>query len=411
MALQPIADVAHLVHGPASCEAGSWQFRPTFSSGPRMHRVSFTTGFTERDTIAGGERKLARAIDALIARHDPPAVFVYQTCLPAMIGDDIVPVCRDATRRWGRPVIPVDVPGFAGSRPYGVHRAAEILMEHVIGTAEPDRCMEADIVLIGEFNLADELAQIRPLLAQLGIRVLASLTGDGRLHDIAMAHRARAAVLLCSQGLAHLAERMHADFGIPCIDGSFHGTGNIAATLRQLSHLLVERGVPRDLPHRAEALIAREERRIAEVLGRYRIRLAGRRAMLLCGGAKTWSVACMLKEIGMVVSGTAIGKTSEDDRRKVTELVGTATPRFDGWQAEDMDALLRRGEADIVLGGANSQFVAMKAGIPWLEINHERSLPLAGYGGMLALLAAIDRSVNNPVWIQVRSAAPWDAAG
>ena len=34
MALQPIADAAHLVHGPASCETGSWAFRPVHSSGP-----------------------------------------------------------------------------------------------------------------------------------------------------------------------------------------------------------------------------------------------------------------------------------------------------------------------------------------------------------------------------------------
>ncbi len=405
MALQPIADAAHLVHGVASCEVGSWIFRPTASSGAVLHRESFCTQFTERDVVQGGEAKLGRAIDALMERRDPPAVFVYQTCLPAMVGDDIGPVCRAAARRWGRPVVPIEAPGFAGSRPYGTHVAAQALMDHVVGTREPDRCGATDVNLIGEFNLAGELDQVRPLLAQLGIRILSSLSGDGRIGDIAMSHRARAAILLCSQGMVHLAEGMRERYGIPFFHGSFHGIANTSATLRTLAALLADRGGPSDLPRRTEALIDREERRLAPRLAELRGRLAGKRALLLTGGVKSWSIAATLRDVGMTVIGTSAGKASPEDLRQLAALGDV--PSFSGWESEDLDALLRSGDVDVVLGGG-SRFLALKTGTPWLEINHERDMPITGYGGTLRLLEAVDGAIASPVAAFVHQPAPWD---
>ena len=36
----------------------------------------------------GGEKRLYKAVKEIIEKYDPPAVFVYQTCVPAMIGDE-----------------------------------------------------------------------------------------------------------------------------------------------------------------------------------------------------------------------------------------------------------------------------------------------------------------------------------
>ncbi|MDA8360377.1 MAG: nitrogenase iron-molybdenum cofactor biosynthesis protein NifE, partial [Gammaproteobacteria bacterium] len=119
IALQPITDVAHLVHGPIACEGNSWDNRHAGSSGPTLYRTGFTTDITALDVIHGGEKRLFRAIAEVIASHDPAAVFVYQTCVTAMIGDDIEAVCKRATARFGRPVVPVNAPGFAGSKNLG----------------------------------------------------------------------------------------------------------------------------------------------------------------------------------------------------------------------------------------------------------------------------------------------------
>src|SRR5512134_2391936 len=51
IALQPIVDVAHLVHGPIACEGNSWDNRHVYSSGPQTYRSGFTTDITELDVI------------------------------------------------------------------------------------------------------------------------------------------------------------------------------------------------------------------------------------------------------------------------------------------------------------------------------------------------------------------------
>ena len=118
-----------------------------------------------------GERKLWKAIRQLVEIHKPPAVFVYATCVTALIGDDIEAVCRHAGEALGIPVIPVNAPGFAGSKNLGNKLAGETLLEHVIGTMEPDVSTPTDINILGEYNLAGELWQVRPLFEKLGIRV------------------------------------------------------------------------------------------------------------------------------------------------------------------------------------------------------------------------------------------------
>lgn len=98
IALQPFTDVAHLVHGPIGCEGNSWDNRGAASSGSDLWRTGFTTDMDETDVVFGGEKRLFKAIKQIMDKCDPPAIFVYQTCVPAMIGDDIAAVCKAATR-------------------------------------------------------------------------------------------------------------------------------------------------------------------------------------------------------------------------------------------------------------------------------------------------------------------------
>ena len=44
-------------------------------------------------------------------------------------------------------------------------RAGELLLDHVIGTAEPETTTPWDVNLIGEYNIAGDLWGVEPLLA------------------------------------------------------------------------------------------------------------------------------------------------------------------------------------------------------------------------------------------------------
>ena len=261
IALQPITDVAHLVHGPIACEGNSWDNRGSASSGSDLWRRSFTTDINETDIVFGGEKRLYKAIREIIEKYDPPAIFVYQTCVPAMIGDDINAVCKAAAARFGKPVIPVNSPGFVGPKNLGNKLAGETLLDHVIGTEEPDYTTPYDINIIGEYNVAGELWQVKPLLDELGIRILACISGDARYHEVARSHRARAAMMVCSRAMINVARKMEERYGIPYFEGSFYGIGDMSDSLREIARLLIERGAPEELKARTEAVIAREEKR------------------------------------------------------------------------------------------------------------------------------------------------------
>src|SRR5512146_2862381 len=99
--LYPIADALHLVHGPIGCAAYTWDIRGALSSGPELHRMSFSTDLREKDVIYGGENKLYRALMELIDHYHPKAAFVYSTCIVGLIGDDVGAVCRRVERERG----------------------------------------------------------------------------------------------------------------------------------------------------------------------------------------------------------------------------------------------------------------------------------------------------------------------
>jgi nitrogenase molybdenum-cofactor synthesis protein NifE len=408
IALQPITDVAHLIHGPIGCEGHSWDARGSKSSGPRLYRTSFTTAMNEQDIVFGGEKHLYQAIKEIVKKHNPPAVFVYQTCVPAMIGDDLEAVCRAAAKKVGRPVVPINVPGFVGSKNLGNKLAGEALLDYVIGTEEPEETTPYDINIIGEYNLSGELWQVKPLLDELGIRILASISGDARYHQIACSHRARAAMMVCSKALINVARKMEERYGIPFFEGSFYGIGDTSESLRKLAQLLVARGAAAELMERTEALIEREEAQAWRDIAPYKERLRGKRVLLFTGGVKSWSVVAALQEAGMIITGTSVKKSTPGDKERIMELVKSNAHMYDNLKPREMYRMLKEERADIMLSGGRTQFVALKAKVAWLDINQERHHAYAGYVGMVSLIREIDKALFNPIWEQVRRLAPWE---
>jgi nitrogenase molybdenum-cofactor synthesis protein NifE len=410
IALQPLTDVAHLVHGPIACEGNSWDNRGARSSGSNIWRTGFTTDINETDIVFGGEKRLYKAVKEIIEKYDPPAVFVYQTCVPAMIGDDINAVCKAASLKFGKPVIPVNSPGFVGPKNLGNKLAGEALLDHVIGTEEPDYTTPYDLNIIGEYNLSGELWQVKPLLDELGIRIFSCISGDGKYREVAYSHRAKAAMMVCSKAMINVARKMEERYGIPFFEGSFYGIQDSSDSLREIARLLIERGAPDELMARTEAVIAREEAKAWASIEPYKPRFAGKKVLLITGGVKSWSVVAALQEAGLELVGTSVKKSTKEDKERIKELMGQDAHMIDDMTPREMYKMLKDAKADIMLSGGKSQFVALKAAMPWLDINQERSHAYMGYVGMAKLMEEIDKALFNPVWEQLRQPAPWDDA-
>ncbi len=408
IALQPITDVAHLVHGPIACEGNSWDNRGAKSSGSRLYRTGFTTDINELDVVYGGEKRLFKSVKEIVDKYDPPAIFVYQTCVTALIGDDIEAVCKAASAKFGKPVIPVNAPGFVGNKNLGNKLAGEALLDYVIGTEEPETTTPYDINIIGEYNLAGELWQVKPLLDEMGVRILSCISGDAKYKEVAYSHRAKAAMMVCSKAMINIARKMDERYQIPFFEGSFYGISDMSDSLRNIARLLVEKGAPADLLDRTEAIIRREEAGFWTQMEPYKERLKGVKVLLITGGVKSWSVVSALQEVGMEIVGTSVKKSTLEDKQKIKELMGEDAHMIDDMTPREMYRMLKDAQADIMLSGGRSQFVALKAKMPWLDINQERHHAYAGYSGMVNLVREIDKALYNPMWEQVRKPAPWD---
>jgi nitrogenase molybdenum-cofactor synthesis protein NifE len=373
-----------------------------------------TTDLDEQNMIMGhGEARLHAAIGQAVRDYNPAAVFVYITCVPALTGQDIATVCREAANSYALPVIPVDCAGFYGAKNYGNRIAGQVLIDHVIGTREPQPVAEEqqrdgiqvhDIGLIGEFNIAGELWHITPLLDELGLRLLANISGDARFHELQTLHRSQANMVVCSKAMMNVAERLKQDYGSDYFEGSFYGVADTSAALRDFARLLGDTG----LQQRTEELIAREEAKVKDALEPWRKRLEGKRALLYTGGVKSWSIVSALQDLGMQVVATSTRKSTEADKERIRRLMGEQTKMLDSGGPQLLIDTFKEHRADVLIAGGRNMYTALKARIPFLDINQERTHAYAGYTGMVELAKQLCLTIDNPIWPQVKEPAPWD---
>ena len=416
IALLPIADVAHIVHGPIACAGSSWDNRGTRSSGPTLYKIGMTTDLTEQDVIMGrSEKRLFHAIKQAIDSYSPAAVFVYNTCVPALVGDDFEAVCKAATERWGTPCVPVDCAGFYGTKNLGNRIAGEAMFKHVIGTREPDPVPDAaqrpgvrvhDVNLIGEYNIAGEFWNVLPLFDELGLRILCTLSGDARFHEVQTMHRAEVNMVVCAKALLNVARKMQTTYSVPFFEGSFYGVTDTSNAFRDFARLI---GDP-DLTARVEAMIVREEAKIDAALEPWRQRLRGKRVLLYTGGVKSWSIVSALQDLGLTVVATGTNKSTEEDKARIRELMGENTKMITDGSPKALLGVVREYQADILIAGGRNMYTALKARIPFLDINQEREFGYEGYSGMLELARQLALTMESPVWTAVRKPAPWKRA-
>ncbi|GEJ58930.1 bifunctional nitrogenase iron-molybdenum cofactor biosynthesis protein NifEN [Anaeromyxobacter diazotrophicus] len=409
--LMPVTDAIHLVHGPIACAGNSWDNRGARSSGAQLFRRGFTTEMLENDVVFGGEKKLHRAIVELAQRYrgEAKAIFVYATCVTAMTGDDVAAVCRAAGPEVDIPVIPVNTPGFVGDKNIGNRLAGEILLEHVIGTAEPATTTPYDVNLIGEYNIAGDLWGILPLFERLGIRLLSCISGDARFEELRWAHRARLNVIICSKSLTNLARKLRRQYGIPYLEESFYGMTDTARALRDMARELdLANGGPPVMQERVERLVEEEEARCRARLAPYRARLEGKRAVLFTGGVKTWSMVNALRELGVEILAAGTQNSTLEDFHRMKALMHRDARVIEDTSTAGLLGVMAEKQPDLVVAGGKTKFLALKTLTPFLDINHGRAHPYAGYEGMVTFARQLDLTVNNPIWPALHAPAPWE---
>lgn len=392
--LYPIADAIHLVHGPIGCAAYTWDIRGALSSGPELHRLSFSTDLGEKDVVYGGEKKLYQCLVELIRHYQPKAAFVYSTCIVGLIGDDVKAVCRRVEAECGIPVLAVECEGFKGTKKDG-YQAACFALSQLIGTGSTEGIGTRSINILGDFNLAGETWMIRDYYERIGVEVVATLTGDGRVDAIRRAHGAALNVVQCAGSMIHLAKRMEDTYGIPFLRVSYFGIEDMSRSLYGVAEFFNDP----QITARARTLVAEEVSRIMPELRRYRQALQGKRAAVYTGGAfKAFSLVRSLRTLGMktVVVGSQTG--TREDYELLRELCDEGTVLIDDANPLELSKFVQEKQVDLLIGGVKERPIAYKLGLGFCDHNHERKEALAGFQGMLNFADEVHRTVMSPVW-------------
>lgn len=393
--LYPIADAVHLIHGPIGCAAYTWDIRGALSSGPELHRLSFSTDLRERQVIFGGEKKLYRDLTVLIERYHPKAAFVYATCIVGIIGDDVAAVCRRVAKDSGIPVLPVHSEGFKGTKKDGYQAACEAIFQ-LIGRGSTQTISPRSINILGEFNIGGEAWMIKEYYRRMGVEVVSTMTGDGRVDDIRRAHGAALNVVQCSGSMTYLAEKMKETYKIPYIRVSYFG---IEDTSRALYDVAAHFSEAPDIMARTQSLVHREIDSIYPALKKIRTAVEGTRAAIYVGGAfKAFSLIKALANLGIQVVLVGSQTGNEADYETLRQMCDEGTVVLDDANPLELSKYIIEKQADLFIGGVKERPIAYKMGIGFCDHNHERKIPLAGFAGMLNFAREVYQTVTSPVW-------------
>jgi nitrogenase molybdenum-cofactor synthesis protein NifE len=392
--LYPIADALHLVHGPVGCAAYTWDIRGSLSSGPELHRLSFSTDLREEEVIYGGEKKLYAALTELIKAYKPRAAFVYATCIIGLIGDDVQAVCKKVQTEQGIPVIPVHSEGFRGTKKDGYKAACEALFRLVSeGGGQPS--LPLSINILGDFNLAGETWLIKEYYRQMGITVVSCITGDGRVDEIRQSSRAGLNVVQCSGSMTQLAKMMEETYHIPFKRVSYFGIEDTAEALYSVARHFNDSEVLR----KTEALVKTEVNRIYPEVQRFRKALEGKRAAIYVGGSfKAFSLVKALRHLGIRTAIVGSQTGNPEDYEYLKEICDEGTIIVDDTNPLELSRFMMEKDVDLLIGGVKERPIAYKMGVAFCDHNHERKTALAGFEGMLQFCQEVYGSIMSPVW-------------
>ncbi len=392
--LYPIADALHVIHGPVGCASYTWDIRGALSSGPQLHRLSFTTDLKEKDVVFGGEKKLYHALCELIDKHKPKAAFVFSTCIIGVIGDDVEAVCKKVSEEKGIDVLPVMSEGFNGTKKDGYKIACSAL-SRLVGTDKDYHPAKYSINILGDFNLAGELWILAEYYKKIGVELISCMTGDGRVEEIRRAHHASLNVVQCSGSMMHLAREMKEKYNIPFMKVSYFGIEDMSDALYEVAKFFKDE----EMMQKARELVTNEISTLLPALQPYRQKLEGKKAAIYVGGAfKAISLVKALRLLGMktVVVGSQTGNA--EDYKLLKELCDDGTVIVDDSNPNELSEFVKLTRAHLFIGGVKERPIAHKLGIGFCDHNHERKEALAGYIGMVNFAKEVFASVTSPVW-------------
>ena len=313
---------AHIAHG---MDVSSFHRLTAAGASVRLSPVPLlTSGLGESEAIFGGEDRLRECIRFAAEKYHPQAVFIANSCVSGVIGDDTKAIAEEMEAELGIPVMAVSAHGFLDGEYYaGYLDAARALVDRFM---QPTERREGTVVLLGDCGglHGEYVKELRRLLALLDLKVTAQFPSYLALDEMQAVPEAELIILLGRRmddekqaQLAALAEHIHERFGTPYLADVYAvGAEETKTWLRRVGTLCHREAA-------AERAIAAEEAAFSAAVEKARADLAGRRCGLAIGRDLTWFqpeiILRLLNKAGVALSGIVLLDCFMPARREVME--------------------------------------------------------------------------------------------
>ncbi|MDR3130252.1 MAG: nitrogenase component I subunit alpha [Treponema sp.] len=460
--LGPTRDILQITHGPIGCGFYSWltrrnQTRPYTDQDENYMTYAMSTDLQEDEIIFGGEKKLRAAIDEAVALFHPRAIGIFATCPVGLIGDDVHAVARAMEEKYPEiNIFGFSCEGYKGvSQSAGHHVANNKVFTEVVGQIEKSKEGDFRFNILGEYNIGGDAFEIERIVADCGLTLHSTFSGNSTYEEFASAHTADLNVVMCHRSINYLAEMMEKKYGIPWFKVNFVGAEATSKSLLKIARYFGDD----ELVKKTEAVIAMEMEAVEKVRLDVKSRCEGKTAVLYVGGSRAHHYQDLLKEIGVSILSAGYEFAHRDDyegrkvlpsiivdadSRNIEELtVGPDPARYKARLSEDdkaameergftfndyggmmaempdttlviddcnhyeLEELLDRYHPDLVCAGIKEKYVVQKRGIPMKQLHsYDYMGPFAGYRGAVNFYKEIDRLLNCNAFKFTK--APWD---
>ena len=313
---------AHIAHG---MDVSSFHRLTAAGTSVRLSPVPLlTSGLSENEAVFGGEERLRECIRFAAQKYHPQAVFIANSCVSGVIGDDTQAIAAEMEEELGLPVTAVSAHGFLDGEYYaGYLDAARALVDRFMQPAERK---EGTVVLLGDCGgmHGEYVKELRRLLSLLGLRVTGQFPSYLALDELQAVPEAELVILLGRRmddekqaQLAALAAHIRERLGTPYLADVYAvGAEETARWLRRVGQLC-------HCEEAAERAIVAEEASFDAAVEKARNDLAGRRCALAIGRDLTWFqpeiVLRLLDKAGIELNGIVLLDCFMPERRAVME--------------------------------------------------------------------------------------------
>ena len=296
---------AHIAHG---MDVSSFHRLTAAGTSVRLSPVPLlTSGLSENEAVFGGEERLRECLRFAAQKYHPQAVFIANSCVSGVIGDDTQAIAAEMEEELGLPVTAVSAHGFLDGEYYaGYLDAARALVDRFMQPAER------------------KVKELRRLLSLLGLRVTGQFPSYLALDELQAVPEAELVILLGRRmddekqaQLAALAAHIRERLGTPYLADVYAvGAEETARWLRRVGQLC-------HCEEAAERAIVAEEDSFAAAVEKARNDLAGRRCALAIGRDLTWFqpeiVLRLLDKAGIELDGIVLLDCFMPERRAVMD--------------------------------------------------------------------------------------------